>query len=335
MEDKNTRVLNKNKPVIHQSTKLTRSNLKNFAKTDSDIENDLLGIEKDVDELSHKLNSSCELIEPTEKTETSNVVNSSIGNAKIMDLLKDIKRNQLTKGDFKSFVGETNTKFKKVETELVLQKTQMTEFDTRLSSMESKILESNYEKELNKQSQLKTNISIIGVPCIENENVIAIARNVLRAFGCESIFDSILSVYRTKGRSKYFTPIIIKFKDFASKLTALNAKKDVKLVNIPSFESADPEVKIYLNTHVTPYFGKILASGRQAIRDGLIHSFWLGSNGCLMKISESDEPISIQTCNELLDRTKHLSKSTSLKRSVKDLSSPTEIQAKKPHKQKK
>lgn len=54
-----------------------------------------------------------------------------------------------------------------------------------------------------------------------------------------------------------------------------------------------------MNNHVTPFFGKLLAEGRRAVKDRKIHSVWLTRNGCTMRFEENGNELVYHSVKEL------------------------------------
>lgn len=152
-----------------------------------------------------------------------------------------------------------------------------------------------YDRELTKQQALKNNISIFGCPKINGEVVVNTALAIFKAFGSEFSPTDFEAVYRTEGKKPSFSSIIVKFVKFENKLAVLNSKEKKQLKICDVFDGNKSNAQIYLNNHVTPYFGRLLAAGRQAMKDKLIHSCWIGATGCLIKLQEDGKSIIIRT----------------------------------------
>lgn len=221
-------------------------------------------------------------------------------NDPIMKLLKDIKKNQFTKKDSQELKKSIDDKFTAVSSELNAHNARFVGIEERLSQFESKITTATYDKELQKQQQLKNNISIFGYPRQADEDVKKTALAIFRAFNCNFTEIDFTAVYRTEGKSPKFSSIIVKFAVFEKKLLALNAKakKPIKLSDIMGATANQVNAQIYLNNHVTPFFSRLLATGRQATKDGIIHSCFIGTNGCLIKLKEGSKSISIRSLKD-------------------------------------
>lgn len=250
----------------------------------------------------------------------------------VIKLLMDLKKNQFTKQDSQSLQKSFEDKFAAVGSELKAHNSRFVDIEERLSQFERGMASASYERELQKQQQLKQNISIFGCPKLDGENVKSTALQVFKAFGCDFNVNDFAAVYRTDGKSPKFSSIIVKFNDFNKKLTALNskAKKPVKVSDVVGATANQTNVQIYLNNHVTPFFGRLLAAGRQATKDEIIHSCWIGATGCLIKMKEDSKPTNIRSMDDF-DMLRARAGSTEKKKRNKpdDPSSPTDSNPKK------
>lgn len=107
------------------------------------------------------------------------------------------------------------------------------------------------------------------------------------------------------------------------------AKKPVTLGDIADCEENQRDKPIYINNHVTPYFARLLAVGRQGVKSKSIHSCWIGATGCLVKKSEDAKAINVQTMAEMARLTDGNKSAPNPKRSKPDFTSPKESISKK------
>lgn len=218
----------------------------------------------------------------------------------IVSILNDLKEQQLTKNDLATFSSTFGVQLDSINSELTAHNDRFIKLEEKILDFESKVVTSDaienrlskfedkmesatYDKELTKQQQLKNNISIFGIPSNENEDVKSITLKTFEAFGCNFKDDDITSVYRSSSRSTKTksNSIIVKFNDFDKKLEALNSKTKTPVVlnDVITCESQHQNTPIFLNNHVTPFFGRLLAAGRQATKEKRIHSCWIGASG--------------------------------------------------------
>lgn len=157
-----------------------------------------------------------------------------------------------------------------------------------------------YTVELEKQSKLRNNITVSNVPSLKDDNLNKIVLNIFN-FICAGVSeDDIASTYRLP----FNNIIVVKFTSFEAEAAVLDSKSNRKIVlsDIMSTQSTPlrNDTQIYVNTHLTPFFGHILGKGRHLVREGKLHSCWMGNSGINAKIAENDEPKKINSVADLL-----------------------------------
>lgn len=162
--------------------------------------------------------------------------------------------------------------------------------ELRLSSIEHSLQHNTYEAELNKQNALSRNLNIMGVPVTDNENLTAITLKIFSLLGCELSRSDLTGCYRVNRSNSNRSIFIVKTSDFSIKQRILKAKmkKDLTLRDVLGTNSSLNSPTIFINNHVTPLFGKLLAAGRQAVKDKKIYSVWLSRNGCKFRLQAND-----------------------------------------------
>lgn len=208
----------------------------------------------------------------------------------VLSLLHEIRSQQCTKDDLKQYSDAINSRFKEVDKQLVKTKKQLeantNNIDTmqcRLTAVEENAATARFENELAKQRLLRNNLSIAGVPRTADECLKTIASEIFNILGCESTESCIDSCYRINNNAECGI-FIVKIKAYELKHRILTTKTDKNL----SLNDIDPlcqsDQPIYINNHVTPFFGKLMAEGRRAVKEKKIHSCWMSSNGPLLKV---------------------------------------------------
>lgn len=232
---------------------------------------------------------------------TKTKVSNADENNQILSMLSEIKTNQVTKQDLSQMVNSIDGKFESIHEDLAAYNDRVDSLELKVKQFETKIIDANYDSELHKQQLLKNNISIFGFPRTEDENITELVLLIFKSFGCEFSKSDITSAYRSDSKTSKFSTIIVKFVSFEKKLAILNvkAKKPVQLGDVIQCSPQQQKIQIYLNNHVTPFFGRLLAAGRQASKDKLIHSCWIGTTGCMVKLKEDGKPINVRTLGEL------------------------------------
>lgn len=281
------------------------------------------------------------------KSDTESVKSTSSilsTNEEFMALLKDIKRDQCTKSDLEKINKNIDTKFKAVQSQLNSQADHIVKLNTRMDNMEkdgpseafkklsaridnfeSKSQMAQHEMELSKQKLLRNNLSIMGIPFQENENLKDISISIFKFINCNPSTDTINGSYRIKGHANNI--FIIKLEDYNFKQNVLTnkTKKSIKVKDIITCDSNLANNTVYINNHVTPHFGRLLAEGRKAVKNGKIFSVWMTSLGTQIKFEENGKQLlyhSVEQLHQLIgENVKEKPRTT--KRSTPDDNSPS------------
>lgn len=275
--------------------------------TPEEIEIDLLASEDEtalekIDLISSKLEEKSKTTKPkqtstkpgktTKQRTTSSGQRSSEQHLELVTILQQIqKQGDDTKTELKAVTG----KISKIDGKVGENSGKIAAVEKSLAKMKKELDSTRFNHEITKQSALRENVVIFGVPNTQGEDVNKTAILVFKAFGCSFDVSSFRAVYRTRAANT----IIVKFADFQLKLKALEAKKRVALGDVANCAEELRNRPIFINNHVTPYFAKILSLGRDAVRKDTIHSCWMGTAGCLAKEKEDSEPVVIRSLDEM------------------------------------
>lgn len=221
---------------------------------------------------------------------------SQPSNLDLMKFMEKMRSDLCTKNDLKELKTAVTSDIQAIDSKVNATKMDLDGLNRRLNEIEANNQLSTYRQELNKQKQLQHNISIMGIPAINGEVLKDIVCNILTTIECASA--NVAATYRTKGKNPM---IVVKLEDYNSKSAILKAKamKTVRLKDVIVNQCADGNNIVYINNHVTPYFGKLLQEGRQAMKDKKIHSCWLASSGCMLRLKEDSQPLGYRTPSEL------------------------------------
>lgn len=170
----------------------------------------------------------------------------------------------------------------------------------KIDSMERASIASTETTEKAKQQQLQNNITLMNVPVMENESLHGLVVSLGEALGVQMSNEDISAVYRVRNSKNNL--IVVKFKSFNIKSNIISRAKEGNL-NLASFMSCDIEAgnqQVFINHHVTPYFGKLQAIGRNAVKDKKIFSCWINSKGLMVKLSSDDAPRAFTTADTLI-----------------------------------
>lgn len=257
----------------------------------SDTENDML---KSDSESGHNAVVPCSF-------STAPVVD--VARNEMLLLLKEIRDSQstqCTKNDLLVYGQSINKKFTAIDQRVTSNASTINSMESRIKSIETSLKQSNHEAELSKQNVLSRNLSIMGVPPTENEDLKSIALKIFSMIGCQQTTADIFGCYRIRKGNSFTNIFIVKINDFAVKHQILKSKvsKAVRLNDVMS-NSTDGNPFIFINNHVTPFFGKLLAEGRKAVKEKKIHSVWMTKNGCHLRFEENGHGQIYRSADEL------------------------------------
>lgn len=164
------------------------------------------------------------------------------------------------------------------------------ELGARVRTLEETVELVRFQAELNKQKLLRCSLCIVGVPRTSDECLKSIAAVIFRHVGYGVAFENIDACYRINNRIDCDT-FIVKLKDVHAKRLILRAKfgKRLSLITSDTGYPCTLNRPIYINNHVTPFFGRLIAAGRKAIKEKRIHSCWMSAQGPVMKLEVNDK----------------------------------------------
>lgn len=229
-----------------------------------------------------------------------NSSDNSLGDdADLRTLMLSIKKTQCTKHDMKLFTDSVNSKLVEIKSKVSSQDVKIDSLNKRLDLCESQAASAQYHIQLDKQRSLKNNVSIFGIGSTEGENLLQIVVSVFNKIGCAVANELITNCYRIKGNSNNIIVVTLADYDLKQKILKEKSKKAITVGEIISCTSDAAGTIIYINNHVTPFFGKLLHEGRKAVKNGDIHSSWLNSFGCQLKFEENGKQHGYRSVDEL------------------------------------
>lgn len=164
----------------------------------------------------------------------------------------------------------------------------------RVSSMPSLITE------LKQQNQLDNNLSILGIPCFRDENLMEIFMKLCKKFKAKISPVDIVNIYRHNGVSQ---PVIVKFRNYESKILVKNCAhlRNVWSSDIFKLSPGQQSAKIFVNLHTTRFYGKMVSIARDAKRSKSLYSYYLCKRGLVVKRTELSKERVVLSANELMD----------------------------------
>lgn len=178
----------------------------------------------------------------------------------------------------------------------------MTTFSTSDSSVTSKspLTKSELQAELKKQNELVNNLSITGIPCFDNENLLRIFDRICKKIDAPVTQKDVRKIFRTSGPCQ---PIIVKLKTWTAKANIKRyfKHKDLWSSDIVSLPSNMPSTRLFINLHTTRFYGKMVQIAKYYKKTGLIQSYYLCENGLLVRSRNDINDRQILSKQELLD----------------------------------
>lgn len=244
-----------------------------------------------------------------------------LANDEMMVLLKEIRNSQsalCTKTDLHDYSNSITKKFGEVDQRVSSNTSAINSFASRLSKIESSLASSKYETEINKQHAIARNLSIMGIPPTDNEDLVSIAMSLFALVGCALARADIFGSYRVKNANSSSNIVVVKLNDLSIKHRILKSKfgKELKLKDVIQCNPRNNNQVIYINNHVTPFFGKLLSEGRKAVKEKIIHSVWLSKDGCRLRFVADGEERGYRSVGALHDLTNSVRNSSDNRRSV-------------------
>lgn len=157
--------------------------------------------------------------------------------SEMMSLLKenrDSQSSQCTKDDLLEYSRTIKKQFKDMDHRVSSNTSSIGSMASQIREIQTALELNKYEAELNKQSVLSRNLSIMGVPATENEDLMAIALKIFSLVGCKLTRENIFGCYRIKKGAAFANIFIVKINDFTVKQRILKSKssKEVRLSDI-------------------------------------------------------------------------------------------------------
>lgn len=154
-----------------------------------------------------------------------------------------------------------------------------------------------------------------------------VSLSIFDKIGCAVTEQQVVDCYRLNGKGNNI--IVVKLSDYELKQNILKVKatKPVTLGDVITCDSEVASSIIYINNHVTPFFGKLLKEGRIAVKKGEIHSCWINSFGCQLKLTEDGKQHCYRSVDELSSLISN-KPSASKKRTLDDRSPSTNAKKK-------
>lgn len=224
----------------------------------------------------------------------------------IIDVLNEVKNTTAdTNSILSTYMSDTNKKIDEVSSKTDKNGEKIASLEERMLKLEAKSEAASLSgdtSELSKQQALRNNICIHGVPYTEDENLNNILTLLSEAIDVPINAANYSKVYRTTSKPNNPGIIIVCFADFSKKIEILNARKAKPNLTVGDLKmNVNQTNKVYINNHLTPFFGRIHRAGRLAVNEGKLYSCWMSMNSICVRQAENSERIYIKSMKELQD----------------------------------
>lgn len=168
----------------------------------------------------------------------------------------------------------------------------------RVSSLNE--LENTQMMELEKQNQLDNNLSIVGLPRFDNDDVLELFLKFCKRIKADVSCDDIIEIYRNGGVNE---PVIVKFRSYDTKVMVKNCSHIRQIWNkdLVKLSPNETPTKIFVNSHTTRYFGKMVSIAREARKTNSLFSYYLCKRGLAVRRTENSKEHVVLSTSELVD----------------------------------
>lgn len=245
-------------------------------------------------------------------------------NNDIMTMLQTIKKSTDTStATINNYIQKNDGRVIKLEKNVSTNKNAIESLTERMDRFEQLAMQSSIILELQKQSALKNNIVIIGIPSKPNENLHSLLKSIASCMSIKlDLPTKVISIYRIANSKTH--SIVVKFTSFDTKLAFIlnKYKKPITLHDVLGNTVNNNKKPIFITHRLTPYFAKLMQQSRDMVKDGRLKASWISANGLTVRFTDDkivDSIISSEQLESLTSNTKGASKKRLFN------TSPTEI----------
>lgn len=199
---------------------------------------------------------------------------------KILEVLNHTKAASDT---VNNYIQSNDARMGKVESRVEAHHNRLDIIEHKLDKLSEQSETIHTANEVFKQNLLRNNLVVVGIPNDYGDDTNQIIFNIAAILKVKINRNDIIQSYRVK--KSYSGLIVVRFAATERRDELLRNKQKISISLGDLFElTGDSASKpIYLNAHVTPYFGKLSAKARTAIKENLIHSFNISTRGLMVK----------------------------------------------------
>lgn len=140
---------------------------------------------------------------------------------------------------------------------------------------------SNRKTELHKQTKLRNNLSIVGLPHVRNENLRAMFLKVCKLLGSPITNDAIRHIWRDTARQ--VINIELRDHDVKAHICKFSHARYLWTDDLMRLPAGMVRSRIYINDQMTHFYKQMWEIGRQARKCRLIYTSWISDRGFMVK----------------------------------------------------
>lgn len=154
--------------------------------------------------------------------------------------------------------------------------------------------------ELEQQNQLDNNISILGFPRSNNEDLLEMFMKLCNKLKVNVAYDDVSRIYRNYGVNE---PVIVRFRNYDTKILLRNSAhlKDIWSNDLFKLPPEEQPMKICISIHTTRFYGKMVSIAREARKSNSLYSYYLCKRGLVVKRTENSKERAVLSATELMD----------------------------------
>lgn len=242
-------------------------------------------------------------INKDKKVKKVNNGSGDVSNRDLMDYLVQLKASsEEASKQLDLYKDNNDIRVSKIERQTTTTNSKVNHLSKKYAKLEETTRTLVFANEKDKQHRLKQNITISGIEPTTEENLEVMVKEICNSFGVVLADEDIVDIYRIYSSKNSI--IIVKLSNMAIKSSIMDKKRNVNIYSNDIWPNEnntdDSNFQIFINHHLTPYFGDLLMCGKREVKNGLIHSCWIGANGLLVRFSESERPYIFTSTSQLL-----------------------------------
>lgn len=225
-----------------------------------------------------------------------------VSNRDLMDTLLSMKQAASdTNNKWNEYTSQNDDRILKIEEQAASTTQKLYELSSQIDTLEASQQTLFEQQEKWKQQQLQNNITIMGIPPFENEDLLGVVADIGVKFDLNIKESDVASINRVIGSKNHI--IIVRFFNFNTKMAIMQKARRIDVFSSDVFSDVEPNAEhnnqLFINHHLTPHCAKLLQYGKEEIKNGLLHSCWVSSSGLLVRCNENDTPRSFMLLENL------------------------------------